>query len=323
MNIFYIYKKYKEFKASYENPISAMWRVYKRKEFIPIILKDHDKRIWQRRWVWDYASTIMLFPDKAKKLKGFYDSIQILDRPDRDKADMCLEFEYKNHQCKFYGAIESGRTINGDIVGVFFREEYKFLILENSTIIDIGANIGDTAIYFCLNNAKRVIALEPFPFSYKYLTVNIAANDMNNKVEILNAGYGKDSEVNVKDEKSNDGSLLEISDGGKKINIYSLGTLLNKYKININDNLLLKMDCEGCEYNLLDESVDTLRKFKRIEIEFHYGFRNLESKLKESGFSIHHSEPIKSLGNEPFLKKMALSNKDFTFGIIYAERHPV
>ena len=217
MNIFYTYKKYKEFKASYENPITALWRAYKREEFISIILKDRDKRVQQVGWVIDYASTIGLFPEKAKKLKGFYDSVRIHDRPDRGKAEVCLEFEYKNHQCKFYGVIENGRTINGDIVGIFFKEEYKFLDLENSTIIDIGANIGDTAIYFCLNNARHVIALEPFPFSYKYLAFNTTTNNMNNKIETLNAGYGKDSEVNVKDIKSNDDSTLEISDSGKKL----------------------------------------------------------------------------------------------------------
>ena len=99
--------------------------------------------------------------------------------------------------------------------------------------------------------------------------------------------------------------------------------MLNKYKLNDNDNLHLKIDCEGCEYNLLYESIDTLRKFKSIEIEFHHGYRNLKSKLKKSGFSVYFSEPTKSTGSEPFLKKMALTNNNLTFGIIYAERHSV
>ena len=47
--------------------------------------------------------------------------------------------------------------------------------------------------------------------------------------------------------------------------------LLSNYKLNDNIDLILKMNCDGCYYNLLDEPFDILRKFKRIEMEFHYG----------------------------------------------------
>lgn len=318
MNIFDLYKKYK---LAYENWISVMWNVHRRREFIPVILKGYGKRVWQTRLVWDYASIVELFPEKAERLKQLYDSIQ--EHSNKDELGEFIKFEYNKHQCRFYGAAEKGRLINGDIVGIFFREDYKFLDPEKSIIIDIGANIGDTAVYFYLNNAERIIALEPFPFAYKYANINVTANKMNDKIEILNAGYGKDLEVNVKDKRSTGSDILEISSDGKKINTYSFGTLIKMCALNNRDDLLLKMDCEGCEYNLLDEPVNLLRKFKRIEIEFHYGYRNLESKLEEAGFSVRHSKPLKSGGSEPSLREMALINKDYTYGIIYAERHPV
>ena len=305
-----------------KNWTSVMWKIFRKKEFITVILKDHSKRMWPSRWVWNYYVTINSFPKNGEKLKQFYDFIQIPNNSNKDEIGEFIEFEYKNHSCKFYGVVEAGRPINGDIEGVFFRESYKFLSPEKSIIIDIGANIADTAIYFTLNNAERVIALEPFPFSYRNALLNITVNRMKDKVEILNAGYGEDSEVKVEDKMSTDSSLLEISDDGKKINTYSLGTILNMYNLNNMNNLLLKMDCEGCEYNLINEPRDVLRKFKRIEMEFHYGYKNLESKLKEAGFSVHHSEPLKSPQNEPSLKKMALINKDYTIGMIYAERRP-
>jgi SpoVK/Ycf46/Vps4 family AAA+-type ATPase len=92
------------------------------------------------------------------------------------------------------------------------------------------------------------------------------------------------------------------------------------YSLNSKDNLLLKIDCEGCEYNLLDESIEVLRKFNRIEIEFHYGYKKLESKLKEAGFIVYHSKPYKSDKNDLYLKKLALANRDYTIGLIYAKR---
>lgn len=305
-----------------------MWKAYRRKQFIPVTLKDNDKKLWQIDWVkdyanWlrDYASVTKLFPENTKKLKQLYDSIS--KHSNNDEFGEYIEFEYKNYQCRFYGVVEAGRMINGDISGVFFGEEYQFLNPEKSTIIDIGANIGDTAIYFCMNNAERVIALEPFSFPYNYANTNVDVNKMRNKIELLNAGYGKDSEVNVSDKKSGRDDILQISVDGNKIHTYSLRTLINMYGLNNKDNLLLKMDCEGCEYNLIDESINVLRKFRRIELEFHYGYKNMESKLEEAGFSVHHSKPFKSGCSYPSLKKMALINKDHTIGIIYAERHPI
>lgn len=318
MNIF---DKYKNYRLAFKNPISVMWAVYMKKNLIPVKFKHHRKIIWAPEWVWNYMQTIKCFPENAEKLKQLY----ITSHSNKDKIGEFIEFEYKNYLCKFYGVMEGERTINGAIEEIFFREEYEFLNPEKSIILDIGANIGDSAIYFCLNNAERVIALEPFPFSYKYANINVTANKMNNKIEILNAGYGKDSEVKVKDKKSTGGDILEISNDGKKLNIFSLRTLINMYSLNNKDNLLLKMDCEGCEYNLLNEPVDVLRKFKRIEMEFHYGYKNLKSKLEKAGFYVDHSKPSDSSDyaflNEPSLRKMALINKDFTIGMIYAERH--
>ena len=321
MNSFDIYKEYIN---TYENAISIMWKVFRKKEFIDVILKDHTKKKWPIVWVRNYAFIANLFPEKARKIEKLYDLIQINNHNNRDEFGEFIEFSYKNYKCKFYGIIEAGRIINGDIEGVFFIENYDFLEpFEGNTVIDIGANIGDSTIYFALNKARRIISLEPFPFPYKFAKLNIAANNVKNKIELLNAGYGKDFEVKVKNKKSKVDDILELSNDGKKINTYSLATLINMFGLNDDSDLLLKMDCEGCEYNLLDEPVDVLRKFKRIALEFHYGYINLESKLEKAGFSVHHGKVLRSGCSEPSLKKMALANKDLTIGMIYAERRTI
>jgi len=92
--------------------------------------------------------------------------------------------------------------------------------------------------------------------------------------------------------------------------------LLNEFDIN---EAVLKMDCEGCGYNILNEDDDVLRKFKRIVLEFHYGYKNIESKLKSAGFSTEVLRKYKFGGEEPSLKSTALKNNDYTSGILYAE----
>jgi hypothetical protein len=73
---------------------------------------------------------------------------------------------------------------------------------------------------------------------------------------------------------------------------------------------LLKLDCEGCEYGLiLDANRETLRRFKRIIIEYHNGYENLCNKLREAGFFVRHTVP----------KRMPSGRKTLMIGLIFAE----
>ena len=199
---------------------------------------------------------------------------------------------------------------NGDIGATFIREDYKWLKPSNHVIIDIGANVGDTPIYFISKGATKVIALEPFPYSYRLAKENILNNGYNDKIVLLNAGYGKDSEVNVEDKLTGTGDELTPSkEGGIKIKVFSMKTLLDTYNLN---SALLKMDCEGCEYNLLREDSNTLKKFKRIQIEYHYGYEKLKEKLEEAGFTVTYSKPARGFNKDATEQNMLI-------GYIYAK----
>lgn len=214
---------------------------------------------------------------------------------------------YKGHQI-----ILDGLQENGDITGIYFKEEYTFLNVKDKIVIDIGANIGDSSIYFILKGAEKVIALEPYPYSYNYALENIKINNIEDKIIILNAGYGDNSEINIdKNKKTSVGTNLIESKNGLKIKLYSLNLLIEKYKLK-EYNLALKMDCEGCEYNLIKENNSTLKKFKIIQLEYHYGYKTLKDKLEECGFNVKYSEPKKSYNKEA-------PKPNLTMGYIYAE----
>ena len=181
-----------------------------------------------------------------------------------------VSFQYKDHPV----IIDPGRFSYPE--EVFLREEYNFLNVTNCDVVDVGMNIGDSAIYFTLNGARKVIGLEPYPYAFSYAEKNVKLNDIKNIIT-LNAGYGKDSIILIDNNKIslNTSSLISSNNGGKEILIYSLKTLLNKYEI---ENAVLKMDCEGCEYNLLDEDEEVLRRFRMIQVEYHYGYQKLKEK---------------------------------------------
>ncbi|MFP3257632.1 MAG: FkbM family methyltransferase [Candidatus Nanopusillus acidilobi] len=217
-----------------------------------------------------------------------------------------ISFHYKNH----FVIIDPARF--SDFRAVFFREEYSFLQVKDHDVIDIGMNMGDSAIYFALNGAKRVIGLEPYPYVFSYAEKNIKLNKLNNVI-LLNAGYGKDAKILVDDKKiSSIGSSLISSNSGKEIPIYSLKTLFQMYKIN---NAIVKMDCEGWEYALLEEDDETLKNIDMMQIEYHYGYSELVEKLKKAGFYVEYTDPIYY-----YDKDKEAENPKMLLGYIYAKR---
>ena len=91
-----------------------------------------------------------------------------------------IDSPFLSGNIKFHGAID-----NGDIIGIFLDGVYENLPIQNKIVVDIGANIGDSAVYFALKGARKVIALEPFPKSYKMGKKNTEANNISTKIELL------------------------------------------------------------------------------------------------------------------------------------------
>lgn len=212
-----------------------------------------------------------------------------------------LSFSYKERKI----ILDPARF--SDLDAVFFHEEYKFLNVTNKDVIDIGTNIGDSAIYFLINGARRVIALEPYPYAFSVAERNVKLNNMSDII-LINSGYGEDSKMTVSEKISNNASSLSASLNGKEIYILSLKTLIDKYNI---ENCVIKMDCEGCEYALLSELDEVYKNIAMIQIEYHYGYENLVKKLLDVGFDVKYTNPRKYYNNEADNKKMEL-------GYIYA-----
>jgi FkbM family methyltransferase len=215
-----------------------------------------------------------------------------------------LGFSYDGYNLKF----DLGN--GGDIDATFFNEGYNFLKVDGENVIDIGSNLGDTAIYFAIKGAKKVISLEPYPYTFALATKNISLSEFKDKIKIINAGYGEDKKIKIDTGFIPDsGSDLRVTENGTDIDLYSLNTLISRFRI---ESGILKMDCEGCEYNLLNEDDETIKKFSMIQIEYHYGYEKLVNKLKGIGFECKYTEPIK------FYNQSA--SKTMMIGYIFAQR---
>ena len=77
---------------------------------------------------------------------------------------------------------------------------------------------------------------------------------------------------------------MKNSETGQKINQYSLDELINKFNVN---NGIIKMNCEGCEYDtILNTSNDTLKKISYFFVAYHNGPNLLKNKLDNAGFNV-------------------------------------
>jgi len=199
--------------------------------------------------------------------------------------DDVVEFIFDNKKVVFYD------WDKGDLASPFAYHDYDFLDVTNRTVVDVGANIADTAVYFALRGAKRVIAFEPFPKIFDIAQRNVKANGLEDKIILVNAGCGYDGEVRVKEDvESNASAGLKDFGEGVKIPMYSLNTIVSKF--NVEKGSVLKVDCEGCEYDLFrNASKETLEQFERIQIEYHYGYKELVNILKKNGFKTKNTIP--------------------------------
>jgi len=88
--------------------------------------------------------------------------------------------------------------------------------------------------------------------------------------------------VNVVETWSTYHRVDECSEGVPSI---TLSDVINGY--GIHRGAVLKMDCEGCEYEaLLHASPEDLKRFEEIIIEYHNGYKELKRFLESLGFDV-------------------------------------
>jgi len=163
--------------------------------------------------------------------------------------------------------------VNGDAISETFVEgDYEvpevLSDLVGRDVIDVGANVGDTALFFTLNGARKVIAVEPLPNVAKCAEENVRLNDVADKVKVVNAALGSEP-VSVPcdyDLLSSSGFSTLSNSGPCRVPGVTLGDLLSM----VDDPYLLKMDCEGCEAQaILGPERERLRAFEHIVFETH------------------------------------------------------
>ncbi|MBC7629032.1 FkbM family methyltransferase [Ferruginibacter sp.] len=154
------------------------------------------------------------------------------------------------------------------VEGIFLEELYKFdSDLLSPHIIDCGANIGLSAIYFKkLYPNSKLIAFEPDKKVFEACQYNLNQFGFSD-VKLINAGvWNYDGSLNFLPDNSLGGRIVEDDQSGK--NYYSIKVVDFKKYLNVEVDFL-KIDIEGAELDVLKNCRNELKFVKRIFVEYH------------------------------------------------------
>lgn len=228
------------------------------------------------------------------------------------------EIDYKNYIRNLFGFVAEPhdlQCIEFVINEHGFIREYKDIIeVEvDDVVVDVGFNYGLFSLMALKKGAKEIWGFEP---DYRiYNNVKNYYPDQN-KVHIFNfAVWDKNSTITFHDQVTHCGStiyeipedLIRDSYDVRTINLYDFFIYHNISHID-----LLKIDCEGAEYDII-ESIpkNYLRNIRKINIEYHNNndgvkLQRMLTKLEDCGFEI-------KFGNNSFM--------DSWFGMIYCKNN--
>jgi FkbM family methyltransferase len=177
-----------------------------------------------------------------------------------------------------------------ELTETFINEAYGYFNLKNKTVVDIGAFIGDTAAYFASKGAIKVLAFEASPPIFEIAQENIKINKLQKTVEIRNyAVSGIEGEIGLSFYNCQPGSssiVFQDYHSLRSTNYQVKATTLNQIMKEVNYIDLLKIDCEGAEYQILSlaSTEGNLKNVSNIIMEIHGPPRQILDILKSNQF---------------------------------------
>lgn len=165
---------------------------------------------------------------------------------------------------------------------------------KDDIVIDIGGHIGFFAVECAIRGAS-VLTFEPDEENYNMLLKNILVNDLASKItSYMKAVSSRGGKINLYLDSNNPGShsiYKKYIDWDIRDTILVDSITLNDITKKLNQIALLKLDCEGAEYEILFDS--DLSKIKKIVAELHNIKKNIElvEHLRNLGYKVNwHSD---------------------------------
>jgi FkbM family methyltransferase len=172
--------------------------------------------------------------------------------------------------------LQIGRGLDhAPIIEVFLREEYG-AIPDGAAILDVGANIGTFTIYAATSARDvRICAYEPMPDFHAQLERNVRINGLDGAVRCFNCAVAADTgprKLFVDSETFWFPTLVAPQDAARGTGVeVPCATLLDILDASGFAQVdLLKLDCEGAEYEILYNAAEAcFARIREIRMEYH------------------------------------------------------
>lgn len=152
---------------------------------------------------------------------------------------------------------------------IFLEDIYQIQLPENARIIDCGAHIGMSIIYFKqICPTAHIIAFEPDDKNYRLLEQNVRSFQLENVTLKKEAVWIENTEISF----SNEGTMSSKIEktGSENASSKVKAARLKDYLGNGID--LIKIDIEGAEYEVLKDISGSLASVKNMFLEYHGTF---------------------------------------------------
>jgi FkbM family methyltransferase len=187
---------------------------------------------------------------------------------------------------------------------IFVHEIYKIKLPSKPLIIDCGANIGISVLYFKRRFPESiVIAFEPDQENFEILNLNVNSFQLKN-VELNNAAvWVENTYLNF----TNDSSMSSKIEPENAVSSSSLVKATRLYDIIDQTIDLLKIDIEGAEYKVLLDIESKLHYVQNMFFEYHGSFSqvheltNIFTILVKNGFKYYIKEAT-PVYDHPFIR---------------------
>ncbi|MGA7161615.1 MAG: FkbM family methyltransferase [Bacteroidota bacterium] len=212
------------------------------------------------------------------------------------------------HQIEFDGMrfnVYTAQSIR-IIAELFLLRIYEISLRDKPVVIDIGMNVGISVLFFAKTLGCRVYGYEPFEDTYKKAIANIKLNPRYARsIAAFQAGVGSSNrkeEFLFCPDAAGDCGIVPIPEDYRqgrqssmeKVEIRSAAEIVSfVLKKERSRSIVLKIDCEGMEYEIIECLADArlLSKISAIIMEWHRRGNlgdpvHLHSTLASNGFVI-------------------------------------
>jgi FkbM family methyltransferase len=165
----------------------------------------------------------------------------------------------------------------GIIETVIFDVYKSRKLQEGTTVIDIGAGIGDFTVVAShrVGTAGTVVAIEPSAEDFDCLLHNVELNRCQNVIPIRAAVSDRDADL-----------VLSFKGRSSICKARRLRNLLDDAGVDPRSVRLVKIDIEGGERTVIPDNLDVLSQCDRVAVELHDGAEQvLHSQMERVGFA--------------------------------------